>query len=118
MDVADDEVAPEKYDQAARSEQWRDSMQAERAALKNRGCWRVVRTPEGVNSSDGGIPKPVHDISHDLVECPLLGEAQTRVVIADTPWYLRVELLLDGECVEGNIIVALSAELKVFGCTK
>ena len=48
MDAVDDEVVPEKYDQAARSEQWRDSMLGERTALKNRGCWHVVRTPEGV----------------------------------------------------------------------
>ena len=48
VDVADDEVAPAKYDQAARSEQWRDSMLGERTALKNRGCWCVIRTPESV----------------------------------------------------------------------
>ena len=48
VNVADNEVAPEKYDQAARSKQWRDSMLGERIALNNRGCWRVVRTPEGI----------------------------------------------------------------------
>ena len=48
VDVADDEVAPEKYNQAAFSEQWSESMLGERTALKNRGYWRVVRTPEGV----------------------------------------------------------------------
>ena len=48
VDVADDEVAPKKYDQAARSEQWRDSVLGERTALKNRGYWRVVSKPKGV----------------------------------------------------------------------
>ena len=33
-----------KYDQAACSEQSSDSMLRERPALKNRDCWRVVRT--------------------------------------------------------------------------
>ena len=48
MDVADDEVTPKKYDQAALSQQWRDSMLEKRIALKDRGCCCVVRTPEGV----------------------------------------------------------------------
>ena len=43
------------------------------------------------------------------------GEAQTRFVVTNTPWYPRVELLLEGECVEGNIIVAFSGESKVIG---
>ena len=42
VDLADDEVAPEKYHQVARSEQLRDLMLGERTALNNRGCWRVV----------------------------------------------------------------------------
>ena len=48
VDVADDKVAPGKYNQIAYSEQWSDSMLGETTALKKRGCWRVIRIPEGV----------------------------------------------------------------------
>ena len=48
LDVADKKVALEKYDQVARSKQWRDSMLGEKTALKNRCWWRMFRTPEGV----------------------------------------------------------------------
>ena len=44
----DDKVTPERYEQAAKSELWRESMYNERNALKNRRCWRVVDTPDGV----------------------------------------------------------------------
>ena len=42
-----DEVSPESYAEAVRNKNWRDSMTAEIKALRNRGCWRVVRTPQG-----------------------------------------------------------------------
>ena len=42
-----DEVAPEKYSQAAQDPRWLASMASELRALKNRGCWRQVRTPAG-----------------------------------------------------------------------
>ena len=47
-ETGDDETAPEKYADAAVDELWVQSMRSERKALRNRGCWRVVRTPEGV----------------------------------------------------------------------
>ena len=43
-----DEVAPETYNQAVESKEWRDSMWNEIQALQNRGCWEKVRTPPGV----------------------------------------------------------------------
>lgn len=42
------EVAPETYGQAVKDAAWRESMLAEVRALRNRGCWRVVPTPQGV----------------------------------------------------------------------
>ena len=42
------ELAPETYDQAAKDSDWRASMLSEIRALRNRGCWRVVPTPQGV----------------------------------------------------------------------
>ena len=43
-----EEVAPESYKQAVLDPRWRESMQTEVRALRNRGCWRVVPTPSGV----------------------------------------------------------------------
>ena len=43
-----EELAPESYAEAVKSKEWRESMMAEIKALMNRGCWRVVRTPQGV----------------------------------------------------------------------
>ena len=42
-----DEVSPESYAETVSNKNWRDSMTAEIKALRNRGCWRVVRTPQG-----------------------------------------------------------------------
>ena len=42
------DVAPETYKQAVNDSAWRESMMHEVRALRNRGCWRVVPTPEGV----------------------------------------------------------------------
>ena len=44
----DDKVTPERYEQAAKSELWRESMYSERNALKNRGYWQVVDTTDRV----------------------------------------------------------------------
>jgi hypothetical protein len=41
------EVAPDSFNEAVQNKLWRDSMSAEIKALKNRGCWRVIRTPRG-----------------------------------------------------------------------
>ena len=43
-----DEIAPDTFKQAVEDKRWRDSMSAEIKALRNRGCWRVIRTPQGV----------------------------------------------------------------------
>ena len=42
-----DEVSPDSYAEAVRNKKWRNSMTTEIKALRNRGCWRVVRTPQG-----------------------------------------------------------------------
>jgi hypothetical protein len=44
----DQEATPESYNDAARDERWVQSMKDEVAALRNRGVWRVVPTPQGV----------------------------------------------------------------------
>ena len=44
----DQETAPESFNEAARDERWVQSMKDEIKALKNRGVWRVVPTPQGV----------------------------------------------------------------------
>ena len=44
----DDEATPKRLEQAAKSELWRELMYNEQNALKNRGCWRAVDTPDGV----------------------------------------------------------------------
>ena len=43
-----EEVAPSSFNEAVEDKRWRDSMTAEFKALKNRGCWRVIKTPQGV----------------------------------------------------------------------
>ena len=45
---SDQEATPESYNDAARDERWVQSMKDEVAALRNRGVWRVVPTPQGV----------------------------------------------------------------------
>jgi hypothetical protein len=45
---ADQETAPESFEEAAQKELWVQSMKDEVNALKNRGVWRVVPTPGGV----------------------------------------------------------------------
>ena len=45
---SDQEATPELYNDAARDERWVQSMKDEVAALRNRGVWRVVPTPQGV----------------------------------------------------------------------
>jgi len=42
-----DEVSPESYAEAVSNKNWYDSMTAEIKTLRNRGCWRVVITPQG-----------------------------------------------------------------------
>jgi hypothetical protein len=44
----DQETAPESFNEAARDDRWVQSMKDEIKALKNRGVWRVVPTPQGV----------------------------------------------------------------------
>ncbi len=44
---AQGEEAPETYKEAVKDPAWRESMINEIRALRNRGCWRVVRTPQG-----------------------------------------------------------------------
>ncbi len=44
--ASDQEAAPESYNDAARDERWVQSMRNEVAALRNRGVWRVVPTPQ------------------------------------------------------------------------
>ena len=46
--ASDHEATPESYNDAARNERWVQSMKNEVAALRNRGVWRVVPTPQGV----------------------------------------------------------------------
>ena len=45
-DSESDEVSPDSYNEVVQNRQWRDSMSAEVKALKNLGCWRVIRTPQ------------------------------------------------------------------------
>ena len=42
------ETAPESFKEAVEDPRWRESMQAEIKALRNRGVWRVIQTPQGV----------------------------------------------------------------------
>ena len=44
----DSETAPESFSDAVKDQRWRDSMQAEIKALKNRGVWRVIPVPDGI----------------------------------------------------------------------
>ncbi len=37
------------FDEAAKLYEWRKSMKAEVKALQNRGCCRMIRTPEGIS---------------------------------------------------------------------
>ena len=43
------EEEPASFAEANQSEKWRISMDDERRALRKRGCWRVVDTPQGVS---------------------------------------------------------------------
>ena len=47
-EVKTEETAPVSFDEAAKLAEWRKSMKAEVKALQNRGCWRVIKTPNGV----------------------------------------------------------------------
>ena len=47
-DNAIEETSPNSYNEAVESQKWRESMTAEIKALRNRGCWRVIKTPNGV----------------------------------------------------------------------
>ena len=42
------EAAPESFKEAVNDPRWRESMQDEIRALRNRGVWRVIPTPGGV----------------------------------------------------------------------
>ena len=41
-------TAPASFQKAVEDPCWRESMQAEIKALRNRGVWRVIQTPQGV----------------------------------------------------------------------
>ncbi len=42
------ETAPELFTEAVEDPRWRESMQVEIKAPRNRGVWRVIQTPHGV----------------------------------------------------------------------
>ena len=64
------------------------------------------------SDEDNGIRHVFSTITHDRVQCLLLGKAQTRFVVANTLWYPRVELLLEGSAFHFQRSCRLS------GCTK